>query len=59
VLGAMKRPAHALGLDLIHRCAQPGGVGEGDRIAGDVHPHLDDVAGGAGDARDDGRLALR
>ncbi len=59
MLGATEGPAHALGLDLVRRGAQPGGVGEGDGIAGDVHAHLDHVAGGAGDARDDGRLALR
>ena len=53
---AGERAAHAFALDFVAALAQAGGVGEGDRPARQVEADLDDVAGGAGAGRDDGRL---
>ena len=58
-LGACQRPAQPLLLDRIGAVAQPGGVGEHDRVAGEIDRDLDDVAGRAGDRRGDRRLAPR
>ena len=56
-LGAGKRAAHAFGFDGLGRVAQAGGVGEDHRIAAEIHPHLDHVAGGAGGFGHDGHVA--
>ena len=56
-LGAGKRPADTLGLDVLGGVAQAGGVGQHHRPAMQVQMHLDDVAGGAGGGRHDGGLA--
>jgi hypothetical protein len=58
-LGAGQRTAQPFLFDGVGGFAQPGGVGEHDRIAAEVDRHLDHVAGGAGNRRGDSRLALR
>ena len=45
-------------LHQVGRLAQPGGVGQEHGIAAEVQLHLDHVSGGAGDRRNDRRLAL-
>ena len=54
-----QRAAQPFLLDRVVAVAQAGGVGEHDRIAGEVDRDLDDVARRAGDRRGDRRLAPR
>ena len=54
--GTVAGPAHALGLDLIFRVAQPGGVGQMHRHAAEIDPGPDNVARGAGNGGDDGDI---
>ena len=51
--GAGAGAAHPFLLDRVGAVAQPGGVGENHRIAGEIDRHLDDVARRAGDRRGD------
>ena len=58
-LGARQRAAQPFLLDRVGAVAQPGGIGQHDRVAGEVDRHLDHVAGRAGDRRGDRRFAPR
>ena len=58
-LGAGQRAAQPFLLDRVGALAQPGRVGEHDRVAGEVDRDLDHVARRAGDRRGDRRLAPR
>ena len=56
-LGPGAGPAHPLFFNRFRRLAQPGGVGQDYRIAGEIEMDLDDIARRPGQGRYDRRLA--
>ena len=59
LLGSLDRSTPAFLLDRIGTVAQPGGVGEHDRVTPEIDRDFDHIPRGAGDRRGDGHIAAR